>query len=267
MLPPAPAAGPGQRLSLCDGEATGVVVELRAIPDCADLATGVVAGGHVPHLRVLGAMAAHGPERGPHRRRPARARLDVLPVPVAERDDLRVAGLQLVPEGDHRALLRLGGPLPREPRHLDADDEHVRARVRPVPAAGGPRVARAVVATRIISVADGPGIDGPRDAVLRQAAHHLAVLPAIGGLLDRVVDGHAPSRVAAQVLGDVPALGHVPGDRQRRPPAARAVVMGSWVGDGLAGVARHGPFTRGRSTESRPAAVSRSGTRTGGRTS
>ena len=52
-------------------------------------------------------------------------------------------------------------------------------------------------------------------------------------------------------------------DRERRPATARAVVVGGGVGDGLVGVA-HQAFTRGRSTDSRPAAVRSSGTRTGG---
>ena len=83
-------------------------------------------------------------------------------------------------------------------------------------------------------------------------------------LLDRVVDRHAPQRVAGEVLGDVPALGHVPGHGQRRPAIARA--RSRWPrGRGCAGPRSSSrPFTRGRSTDRSPAAVSSSGTSTGG---
>jgi hypothetical protein len=66
----------------------------------------------------------------------------------------------------------------------------------------------------------------------------------------------SPERIAAQVLGDVPALSDVPDDSPRRPAVAGAVVLRGGVGDGLDAEAGHG-FSRGRSTERSPATVNK----------
>jgi hypothetical protein len=74
------------------------------------------------------------------------------------------------------------------------------------------------------------------------------------------VDRDATDGVAGEVLGDVPALGDVPDDGERRPTDAGPVVVGGGVGDGLIDEAGH-ERSLGRSTDSSPATVKRSGTR------
>lgn len=180
---------------------------------------------------------------------------------MGEGDRLGVPGLQLVPEGDHRALLGIGGAVLGATGDLDADDQAVRARRGPPGTERCLRVRRAVVAVTVVAPADRPRVERPADAVLRKAADHLAVPPSVGRLLERVVDRHAPERVPGEVLGDALPLRHVPHHGERRPPAAGAVVLGGGVGDPLPPVAAHGR-SLGRSTDSRPATVSSSGTST-----
>ena len=119
-----------------------------------------------------------------------------------------------------------------------------------------------------VSGSDRPGLtEALAAAVLSAEGNWLeSHLSRLGGLyVGSVLVALAAERIAAEVLRHVAPLRDVPDDSQGRPAVAGAVVIGGGVGDGLVDEA-HGR-TRGRSTDSRPAAVSSSGMSTGGLTS